>query len=44
MYGLEKAPGFLVIDNMTIDSGRNDDALVMTLQLSTYYRVASDAS
>jgi hypothetical protein len=44
IYGLEKAPGFLVIDVLTIDPGRAQDALVLTLQLSTYYRMASDAS
>jgi Tfp pilus assembly protein PilO len=44
IYGLEKAPGFLIIDDMTIDAGRVQDTLVLTLQLATYYRMANDAS
>ncbi len=44
IYGLEKAPGFLVIDDVTIDPGRTQDGLVLTMQLSTYYRMANDAS
>ncbi len=44
IYGLEKAPGFLIIDDLTIDPGRAQDLLVLTLQLSTYYRVPNDAS
>lgn len=44
IYGLETAPGFLVIDDMTIDPGRSQDGLVLTLQLATYYRMANDAS
>ena len=45
VYGLETAPGFVVIDDMAIDQGRTgQNSLVLTLQLSTYYRVAHDAS
>ena len=44
IYGLEKAPGFLIIDNVAIVPGRAQDALVLTLELSTYYRMANDAS
>jgi Tfp pilus assembly protein PilO len=44
VYGIEKAPGFLVIDDMVINPGRTPNELVLTMQLSTYYRVASDAS
>jgi hypothetical protein len=29
---------------MTIDAGRVQDTLVLTLQLATYYRMANDAS
>ena len=42
--GLEKAPGFLIIDDVTLDPGRTQDGLVLTMQLSTYYRMANDAS
>jgi type IV pilus assembly protein PilO len=45
IYGIETAPGFLVIDDMAISQGRDAQrSLVLTLQLSTYYRVANDAS
>jgi Tfp pilus assembly protein PilO len=42
--GLEKAPGFLIIEDMAIDQARAADALVLTLRLATYYRMANDAS
>lgn len=44
VYGLEKAPGFVVIDDMAISPGPSQDVLELTMALSTYYRVASDAS
>ena len=45
IYGLETAPEFVIIDDMAIDQGRDaQDTLVLTLQLSTYYRMANDAS
>jgi Tfp pilus assembly protein PilO len=45
VHGLETAPGFVVIDDMAISQGRDaQSSLVLTLQLSTYYRVANDAS
>ena len=44
IHGLEKAPGFLIIDDVTIDPGRTQDGLVLTMVLSTYYRMANDAS
>jgi Tfp pilus assembly protein PilO len=45
VHGLETAPGFVVIDDMAVDQGRDaQNSLVLTLELSTYYRVANDAS
>jgi Tfp pilus assembly protein PilO len=40
---IERAPGFLVIDQIAMDQGRGQGALVMTMQLSTYYRMTGDA-
>jgi Tfp pilus assembly protein PilO len=45
VYGIETSPGFVVIDDMAIGPGRDAQrSLVLTLQLSTYYRVANNAS
>jgi Tfp pilus assembly protein PilO len=44
IHGIEKAPGFLIIDDMTLDPGRAQDGLVLTLRLAAYYRMANDAS
>ncbi len=43
IYDIEQAPTFLVIDDLTIDQARAQDALVLSLRLSTYYRMANDA-
>ncbi len=44
VYGLETSPGFVIIDDVAIDQTRDaQSALVLTLQVSTYYRVANDA-
>jgi Tfp pilus assembly protein PilO len=45
IYALETAPEFVVIDDLMIDQGREaGTTLVLTLQLSTYYRAPTDAS
>ncbi len=44
IYGLEKAPAFVIISNVALDTGRTQDRLVMFVQLSTYYRMPNDAS
>ncbi len=44
IFGLEKAPGFLIIDDLTIDAGRSEGLLVLSVRLSTYYRVPDNAS
>ena len=45
VYNLETAPEFVVIDDLAIDQGHEmAGALVLSLQLSTYYRVAGHAS
>ena len=44
IHGLEQAPAFLIVDDLTLDPGRSQDVLVLSLQLSTYYRMANDAS
>jgi hypothetical protein len=39
MYRLETAPEFVVIDNVQLDEdSTGDGSLVVTLDLSTYYR------
>ena len=38
MYQLETAPEFVVIDNVQLAGGDGDGSLVVTLDLSTYYR------
>lgn len=45
VYELETAPTFVVIDQMVIDHGRDENKpLVLTLRLSTYYRASDNAS
>ncbi len=45
IYNLEKAPEFVIIDDVAIDQGREMmGSLVLTLQLSTYFRAASNDS
>jgi Tfp pilus assembly protein PilO len=45
IHRVETEPGFLVIDDLTIDEARDGaSTLVLTLQLSTYYRATGDAS
>jgi Tfp pilus assembly protein PilO len=40
IYRLEAAPEFVVIDNVRLAEGSEGTSLVVTLDLSTYYRVA----
>ena len=45
IFNLEKAPEFVVIDDVAIDQGREAaGSLVLSLQLSTYYRAAGNDS
>jgi Tfp pilus assembly protein PilO len=45
VYKLETAPEFVVIENVAIEQGRESNAsLAVTLELSTYYRAAANAS
>jgi len=45
VYRLEMAPEFVVIDDMTIEQGRDGGTtLTLRLQLSTYFRATGDAS
>lgn len=39
IYGLESAPEFVIIDDVTLVEGQADEALRLTVNLSTYYRV-----
>jgi Tfp pilus assembly protein PilO len=39
IYQLETAPEFVVIDNIQLAEGSDDGSLVLTLDLSTYFRV-----
>lgn len=44
IYRLETAPEFVIIDDVAIDQGREATGdLVLTLQLSTYYRTSGNA-
>ena len=44
IYELETGPDFVVIDNMTLTEGAEANApLALTLEMSTYYKVAADA-
>ena len=43
IYELETAPAFVVIEEVLLEQGTGDTAdLVLTLGVSTYYRVESD--
>ena len=44
IYGIETASDFLVIDNVYLSEGADEQApLALTLELSTYYRAAPHA-
>ena len=38
LYQLETAPEFVVVDNVQLAEGSEGGGLVLTLDLSTYYR------
>ena len=44
IYALEVAPEFVIIDDVTLAMGKGDDALKLTVDMSTYYRVTPNAS
>ena len=44
LYQLESAPEFVIIDDVTIASGADEERQTLTINLSTYYRVGPDAS
>ena len=39
IYGLESAPEFVIIDDVTLVESAADEGLTLTINLSTYYRV-----
>ena len=44
IYDIETAPDFLVIENVFLSEGENEQApLTLTLELSTYFRAAANA-
>lgn len=44
IYALEVAPEFVIIDDVVLDESQSDDALRLTIDLSTYYRPVPHAS
>ena len=44
IYALEVAPEFVIIDDVTLVEGLGDQSLRLTIDLSTYYRLTSNAS
>ncbi len=45
VYRLETAPEFVIIDDVALDQGRDaQNTLMLTMQLSTYYRASGNAS
>ena len=44
IYALEVAPEFVIIDDVTLVEGFGDQSLRLTIDLSTYYRLTSNAS
>jgi Tfp pilus assembly protein PilO len=45
VYRLETAPEFVIIDDVALDQGRDaQNTLVLTMQLSTYYRASGNAN
>jgi hypothetical protein len=39
VFELERSPEFVIIDDVTLDGNRSADNLVLTINLSTYYRL-----
>ena len=44
IYELESAPAFVIIDDMTLAQNDETKPLVLTLQLSTYYRLGANGN
>jgi Tfp pilus assembly protein PilO len=44
IYALEVAPEFVIIDDVALDESQADEALRLTIDLSTYYRPGPHAS
>ncbi len=44
IYALEVAPEFVIIDEVVLDESEGDEALRLTIDLSTYYRPVPHAS
>jgi hypothetical protein len=44
IYELESAPAFVIIDDLTLSQGEPGKPLTLTLQLSTYYRLAGNGN
>lgn len=44
VYELERAPEFVIIDDVTLTEGTESDALTLRLDLSTYYNVRPDGT
>ena len=44
IYALESAPEFVIIDDVTLVEGTGDEPLRLTVNMSTYYRLRSNAS
>ena len=44
IYDLESSPEFIIIDDVTLLQPDPDRPLVLTLQLSTYYRLGTNGA
>ena len=42
IYELETAPQFIILDDLSITEGKPNEALTLTLRMSTYYRLTAD--
>jgi type II secretion system (T2SS) protein M len=42
IYDLERSPEFVIIDDLSMVEGKGNEALTLTINLSTYYRLRSD--
>ncbi len=44
IYELETAPQFIILDDLSITEGKPNEALTLTLRMSTYYRLTADGA
>ena len=44
IYGLETAPEFVIIDDVTLVESQGDEGVRLTIELSTYYRLTPNVS